>query len=301
MQEDQQRNQAIVWIQIGVVFAIAAAYAAGALAQHYGIEHPIYIALVAEIVAIFWLFCCSRIAGNSCFVDPHWSLSPIFIAIFYSLTPAANEPDNEANLLRQLVVIPLVAAWGIRLTYNWYRGFGGFSHEDWRYAKFRTEWGRNFWVIELAGIHVFQMFQVFLGCLALYPALSVGIRPFGWFDVLAMLVTGFAIWIEMTADAQLHAFISRKREPGEVLRGGVWQYSRHPNYFGEILFWWGLYLFGLAADTGWWWTIIGPLSMTVMFVFVSLPLIEKRHAQRRPGYAEYAKHTSLLVPWFPKG
>jgi steroid 5-alpha reductase family enzyme len=78
----------------------------------------------------------------------------------------------------------------------------------------------------------------------------------------------------------------------------LWRFSRHPNYFGEILFWRGLYVFGLAADPSWWWTIIGSLGITLMFFFVSLPLIEGRQAERRPDYAKYARQVSVLVPWF---
>jgi len=80
---------------------------------------------------------------------------------------------------------------------------------------------------------------------------------------------------------------------------GLWKFSRHPNYFGEMGFWWGLYLFGLAADPScWWWTIIGPLAITLMFRFISLPMIEKRMIERRPQFASHAQHTPLVIPWF---
>jgi steroid 5-alpha reductase family enzyme len=291
-----QRNRALGWIQLGVAATIVVAYSAGALAPSWGVDHPIFIVLTAETVAILLLFLCSRISGNSGFVDPHWSLAPIFIALYFALVRSA-DPGHEPSLLRQMILVPLVAAWGIRLTYNWMRGFGGFDHEDWRYAKLRSEFGARYWLVELGGIHVFQMGLTFLGCLALYPALAVGPHPFGPLDLAAIAVTTLAIWIEMTADRQLHDFAGEAHAPGTILDRGLWRFSRHPNYFGEILFWWGLYLFGLAADPSWWWTVVGPLGITSMFVFVSLPLIEERQAERRPGHAEYARQVSVLVPW----
>ena len=87
--------------------------------------------------------------------------------------------------------------------------------------------------------------------------------------------------------------------PGATLTTGLWAYSRHPNYLGEILFWWGLYLFALAAYPAAWWTIFGPLSITLLFVFISIPMIEKRHIERRPDYPAYLDRTPMIMPRFP--
>ncbi len=298
-QAQQQLSRSMAWIQLGALLTIAAAYAAGSFLAARGVEHPIAIAFGAEVVAILLLFGGSRLAGNSGFGDPHWSLAPIFIGLYFALIGHAQVAAGP-SLLRQMVVLPLVCAWGIRLTYNWQRGFGGFDHEDWRYAKLRSEFGSRYWMIELVGIHIYQMVLTFLGCLPLYVALAVGNDSFGVLDVVATLLTGAAIWIEMTADRELHDFSRSQRVPGAVLDAGLWRFSRHPNYFGEILFWWGLYLFGVAADPSWWWTIVGPLAITLMFLFISMPLIEERQAERRPGYADYAGRVSVLVPWFRK-
>ena len=106
--------------------------------------------------------------------------------------------------------------------------------------------------------------------------------------------------IELIADLQLHAFI-KNRKPGEFIRTGLWAWSRHPNYFGEVLFWWGLMLFGLAAyPEGWWWLILGALAMTLMFVVVSIPMMDKRSCERRPGYDAFMRQVPMLVPQPPK-
>jgi steroid 5-alpha reductase family enzyme len=78
---------------------------------------------------------------------------------------------------------------------------------------------------------------------------------------------------------------------------GLWRYSRHPNYFGEVSFWWGLYFFGLAANASYWWTIAGPIAITLLFLFISIPMMDKRSKERRPEYAEHMKKISALVPW----
>ncbi|MBI5546954.1 MAG: DUF1295 domain-containing protein, partial [Deltaproteobacteria bacterium] len=89
--------------------------------------------------------------------------------------------------------------------------------------------------------------------------------------------------------------------PGEIVNTGLWKYSRHPNYFGEVSFWWGLWLFGVASDpASALWTLAGPVAMTGLFLFISVPMLDKRSLERRPGYAEHRRRVSALIPWFPK-
>jgi steroid 5-alpha reductase family enzyme len=97
------------------------------------------------------------------------------------------------------------------------------------------------------------------------------------------------------ADLQLRRFAA----PGRIVDRGLWRWSRHPNYLGEVGFWWGLWLFGLAAAPGWWWTVVGPLVMVALFVFVSVPLMDDRSLARRPGYAEHMRRVPALLPWSP--
>ena len=124
--------------------------------------------------------------------------------------------------------------------------------------------------------------------------------PVGWLDALAAAVIVLGIGFELVADEQLRHFVVSKPERGELLDTGLWAWSRHPNYFGEMSFWWGLWLFGVAADAIWWWTVVGPLAIALMFVFVSLPMIETRMAARREGWAEYVKRVPLVIPRPPR-
>jgi steroid 5-alpha reductase family enzyme len=142
---------------------------------------------------------------------------------------------------------------------------------------------------------------VYLGCLALYPALVVHTRPFGVLDVAAILISSAAIWIEARADQELWQFRTTTQQPGAIIQTGLWKYSRHPNYLGEMAFWWGLYLFALAAaPRQYGWTVLGPISITCLFLCVSIPMIERRMLERRPEYTDQIETTSKLIPWPPR-
>lgn len=258
-------------------------------------RHPIWIAFAADAAATVAIYAFSVAHRNSSFYDPYWSVAPIPIALYWI---AAAEGTDGA---RAVVSFLLVCAWGARLTFNWARGWKGLGHEDWRYVDLRAKTGRLFPLVDFGGIHFMPTALVFLGCLSLWPAVGVGARPWGALDWLATLVTAGAIAIEATADQQLRRFVLSKPPKGSTLTTGLWRYSRHPNYFGENGFWWGLWLFGLAADPSYWWTVAGPLAITLLFVFVSVPLIDARMLERRPDYAARMERVSAIVPLPPKG
>jgi steroid 5-alpha reductase family enzyme len=282
-------RKAFAAIAVAYLLAFGVAVAAGANAPF---EHPIAIAFAADVAATLAIFVFSFLFRNSSFYDAYWSVAPLLIGVYWM----AGAKSIGVDPTRQQLVLLLVAAWGARLTWNWARGWGGLGHEDWRYGMLAKRTGPFYWVVSLAGIHMMPTIWVFLGCLPLYPALSVGIAPLGVLDAVAFGVTASAIAIESVADKQLLRFRRAGAAADALLDSGVWGWSRHPNYFGEMLFWWGLFLFGIAAAPEWWWTGIGALSITLMFRFVSLPMIETRMLERRPGYAQRAANTPLLIP-----
>ena len=253
-------------------------------------------ALGADLIATLVIFGFSLAYRNSSFYDAYWSVIPPLLAVWWYTTNLAAQVDAT----RALLVIVLVWLWGIRLTANWATYWGGLHHEDWRYPLVRQRAGRAAVWVDLFGIHMFPTVQVFAGCLPIYAVMTLGQAPLGWLDALACVVTLGAILIETIADLQLHAFIAR-REAGRIIDSGLWGWSRHPNYFGELGFWWGLMLFGLAAAPGQWlWIIPGALAMTAMFVFVSIPFMDQRSLERRPAYAAYMRRVSALVPLPPR-
>ena len=140
---------------------------------------------------------------------------------------------------------------------------------------------------------------VFLGCLSLYAVFSSSNPSFTYLDAIGLIICLMAIVMETVSDEQLKKF-RKSRDKNQLMTSGLWSVSRHPNYFGEISFWWGLFFFALSAGLSNWWMIIGPILMTGLFVFLSIPMMEKRLIKKYPEYEEYRKRVSALIPWFSK-
>lgn len=255
---------------------------------------PWKVVLAADLAATVAVFVFSRALDNSSVYDPYWSVIPPAVALAIPFNTPSVAPSARVWL-----VIALVSFWGARLTYNWARGWTGLDHEDWRYVDLRKKTGPLYWVVSLLGLHAFPTVTVFLGMLPLFVALGTSSKPLGALDFVAAAVTlGFTL-VEAIADEQLRAFRKENAEKGisgAIMDRGLWGYCRHPNYLGEIGFWWGVFLFGLAADTSAWWTGVGALWITVMFAFISIPMIDKRSVQRRPQYADHMKRLHGLIP-----
>jgi len=269
---------------------LAAAIAAVAVCRLMPGRPPIMAAAAADLAATLVVFAFSLALDNSSMYDPYWSVAPVPIGLYWLVR------FGDGITARRAVLLALVLLWAARLTANWLRRWRGLADEDWRYADFRRM-GAAYWPISFLGFHLMPTVIVFLGCLSLVPALAAGSRPIGVLDLLAASVTLAAIGIESAADRRLRRFLASLREPGRILSTGLWALSRHPNYFGEVLFWWGLYLFGLAANPGWWWTIVGPAAITGLFLGISVPMMDTRMLARHPGYAEHIAARSGLVPW----
>jgi steroid 5-alpha reductase family enzyme len=277
-------------VLIAYLAALLVAVGAGALVVD---GHSLRTVLVGVVASALTIFVFSRAVNNTSMFDAWWSVAPPAVAVYLV---AVSEPGVSGA--RQALVVALVFAWAIRLTSNWARGWPGLGHEDWRYTAMRGN-GHSYWLQSLFGLHLVPALEVYLGCLSLYPALTVGANALGPLDLLAAIVTGGAVVLELVADEQLRAF-NRTKAPGEICAVGLWSWSRHPNYLGEISFWWGLWLFGLSAAPGYWWTVVGPLAITVLFATASIPMLEKRSAERRPDWDDYRRRTSVLLPRPPR-
>lgn len=288
-----KRVKGFIYISIVYIIALFISLIVGILLNSL---HPILIILLADISATLFIFAIGNIFKNASFYDPYWSVAPAVIAIYLLF----NSLSKNIYFLHQIIPLLLVLIWSIRLTYNWARLWQGLNHEDWRYTNLRVEKGKSFWLVNLIGIHLMPTILVFLGCLSLYPVFTIRRSSFSYLDIIALSTTLFAIIIETVSDQQLYHFIKNREGSTEIINKGLWKYSRHPNYFGEILFWWGLYLFALATELFFWWVIIGPLFITILFYVLSIPMMEERNLSRKPNYSEYKERVSKLIPWFPK-
>ena len=256
--------------------------------------NPVVTAAMLDLTGTILIFLVSRSFNNSSFYDPYWSIAPVPIIAFW----ICNTVTANQLFARHIFILFLVSLWGIRLTWNWARRWNGFRDEDWRYRDFRLKFKKTYWLVSFLGIHLFPSIIVFLACLPVYPAIAFK-STLDVFDYLATGVTLTAILIETISDEQLQSFLTSQRRD-TFLATGLWKYSRHPNYFGEVLFWIGLFLFSIGTDEFVWWAIPGPLGMILLFQFISVPMIDKRMVAGKEGYEEYVRQTSGWIPWFPK-
>ncbi len=283
--------RSVFWYLVAYALAFAAAMAVGQLTVEL---EPLWRAAVADVVATVVVFGFSVGLRNTSMYDAFWSVAPIPLVAFWLHQPAGPGADP----LRVMLVATLVFAWGWRLTYNFFRRWKGLADEDWRYTEYRGK--AAFQLVNFFGLHLLPTVVVFLGLLPVWALLSQPSAPFGALDVVALVITAGAILVETVADRQLRTFIDSSPEPGAYLERGLWAWSRHPNYFGEVAFWWGLFLFGLAAGTDNAWTVVGAVAMTALFQFISIPLMERRMAARREGWEAHCGRVSRFILWPPR-
>jgi len=282
----QRTSRAVLW-----AVYLSTAVVAWAVSSFLPVESPLILSAVIDLVAMMMIFGFSVIFDNSSVYDPFWSVAPMGLAGYWIVS---GWTSHEVNW-RALAAVALVMLWGSRLTWNFLSGWDGIRHEDWRYLGFRETAGRAYWLVSFFGFHLFPTLIVYVACLPVYVACTRS-GSFGPLDAAAVVVTLGGIAIEAVADAQLTAAVRSGGVAGRTFRGGLWRFSRHPNYFGEIVFWWGLVLFAVGAGVEFWWTAVGAAGVTALFLVVSLPLIEKRMASRRDDYGRVVAETSRLIP-----
>ncbi len=248
----------------------------------------IIIALAVFIYMTCW-FVISVLIKRNDIADIAWGLGFVIAAwVAYSLGP---------QTARALVATVLVTLWGGRLTlYLARRNLR--KAEDYRYRKWRETWD-HFYLRSF--LQVFMLQGLFLYLIAI-PVMVINLyAPEGFhiFDALGVLIWVIGFGFEVVGDWQLQQFIANPANKGKLMDRGLWRYTRHPNYFGEVVQWWGIFLIALSAPYGVL-TIIGPLLITVLILFVSgIPLLEKKYAGR-PDWEAYTQKTSKFFPLPPK-
>lgn len=231
---------------------------------------------------------------NAAVVDIGWGLGFIVVGMVLLITTQAVNPAA-------VVIYCLINLWGLRLTGHLAARVLG-QPEDWRYAAMRKAWGKQYVWRSYLQIFMLQGLMMWLISLSLIVAFAAGdsyLPSAGWlFAGILIWVLGFSI--EALSDWQLANYKkSKSKSKPKIMDQGLWRFSRHPNYFGEVTQWWGIWLCVVSLPFGWL-AIISPLTITWLIVFVSgVPMLEKKYA-RNKTYQAYAKRTSRLIPWPPK-
>ena len=251
----------------------------------------IYI-IIWHLISTLFIYLFSVIHKNSSIYDPFWSVAPVPIVIFLSV----HSPNNL--LINLLIIIPIIL-WSLRLTLNWICSWNGLLHEDFRYIDLKDTTTFKAFINNLFGIHIIPTLIVNI---SLYPIQYILLNPVVYFNVLifASIFTSMSVYLEYVADKQMKIFRSNIQNHGKTMQKGLWKYSRHPNYLGEILFWIGIYLFGVSSGVAPIAILVCPLIILALFIFISCPLMDNRSLKKRTDYKNYMKKTSQLFLWPPK-
>ncbi|MFA5770358.1 MAG: DUF1295 domain-containing protein [Patescibacteria group bacterium] len=249
-----------------------------------------YFALALTLLSYmtFW-FIVSVIKKRNDIADIAWGLGFVLMAwLSFFLSNFS---------FKALLVNSLVSVWGLRLSIHIYSRNKN-KTEDSRYLEWRKTW-KFFYLRSFFQIYMFQGFLLFIISIPVIFINYAVSSSFGILEIIGFIVWGIGFYFESVGDKQLKEFISDPSNKGKLMDKGLWRYSRHPNYFGEVTQWWGMYIVALSIPLGFI-TIIGPITITTLILFASgIPLLEKKYIGRK-DFEEYKKHTSIFFPLPPK-
>ena len=277
-----KQNRAASFIAVTLVYIIATGMG---VAVYLVLSFDWWLSLlIADVAATAVTFVFSLIFKNASVYDPYWSVQPPVILMAFAV---GKDPTVLSVLL-----LAVVSLWAIRLTANWAYTFGNLTHQDWRYTMLHEKTGIFYPVINFIGIHMVPTLVVY-GCIlpAVY-AVREGLTANVGSLLFLCLSLGAAI-LQGIADMQMHKYRQNRTSP--FIRLGLWKYSRHPNYLGEILMWWGVGLSVVCAAPSVWYLAAGAVANTVLFFAVSIPMADGRQS-RKEGFAEYKRQTRMLLP-----
>ena len=251
---------------------------------------PVAGAVILVLMIFLWLI--SLQLKNASIIDMFWGLGFIIVAwLAFALTP-------QGYLPRKLLLGTLVTIWGLRLAIHiGNRNLG--NPEDFRYAGWRKKHEARWWWFSFFQVFLLQGFLMWVISAPIISAMTSGfpaiLTPLDW---LGAVLWTFGFLFESIGDMQLMLFKANPANRGKLFTGGLWKYTRHPNYFGEAVLWWGFYLIAVAA--GKWWTLFSPVFMTYLLIRVSGVAMLERTMKQKPGYQDYMQKTSAFLPWLPK-
>jgi steroid 5-alpha reductase family enzyme len=250
--------------------------------------HPLLAIFLADIAMTVFIYVVGLFINNASMYDPYWSVIPLLYGLLYMFAYA----DYS---LPVLLVNGVIAVWSLRLTANWMYTFKTIKKQDWRYDYLKEKSGVFYPLVNLFGIHLIPTLFVFA---ALLPVLMVFLRKpdFNLLMIVGAIISLLGVALELVADIQMQRFRNTNTDRKAIIRVGLWAYSRHPNYLGEITFWWGLFLMAIVLMPSMWYLVFGPIAMTLMFLVISIPLAEKRLARTKDDFTAYVEETRMLFP-----
>ena len=250
--------------------------------------HFLLAILIADVVATIVVWASGIVVQTPSVYDPYWSVQTVIIylpLLFYF---------NNWNMF---TIIPLVVMllYSIRLTVNFIKGFHGLAYVDWRYDMLKQKSGKLFQLVNLMGICMFPTLVVYSASIPLFIYASLSTYSYSYLDLIGSFVILVGIYFELIADLQMKAFVKIRKSRSDVIDIGMWKYSRHPNYLGEILIWFGVAFILIIHNYQMAYWIAGAVINLLMFLFISIPMEEKHMLEYKPELKEYIKTTSCLL------
>lgn len=255
-----------------ILFIYLLAFGAAVLVLIYmPVEDKLWKTAIADFVAMVIVFLFSVRYNNSSVYDPYWSAVPIFIVLYWLIS------SGQSDFLHK-IIWTMIVLWGVRLTWSWILRWDGMEDEDWRYVNIRKKTGKNYWLASFFAIHLLPSIIVFIALIPVYFAMfSFHNKPHTWFAIIAFVFTISSILLEKSADDELRRFVKYRKNKNERIQTKLWILLKYPNYLGEMAFWWGLYFLSLTVNPNLWWTFFGPLIVTFLFLFISIPMMKKHN------------------------
>ena len=269
------------------LIAYTAAFLAAAV-PFSRVDDPLTAVAVFTGVATLLLYIVSVIYKDVSVYDPYWSVAPPVMMLAVML-------KYRLWNVNAVILLGLILIWAVRLTANWYATYRGIGHEDWRYANFRKKVPPvPFQVISFFGFHFVPTAAVYGGMTCAVMAAQQ--EHFALLSAIGAGIMLLAVWLEYVSDRAIHRFLREHGRTSRTCDVSVWKYSRHPNYLGEMLFWTGLYLYFAAVRPEIWYAGLGFLAIIAIFLFISIPMMERHNLERRADYAAYQARTPVLIP-----
>ena len=249
------------------------------------------IGLMMAILTGLWLV--SLVIKDASIIDIFWGFGFVIIAWFYAF-----QNDLDSMGIREKLLLAMITIWGLRLTiYLAMRNLG--KGEDYRYAQWRKDNGEKWWWLSFIRVFTLQGFLLWIISATYLPSFRIT-AEMGILEYVGVLLWIIGLFFEAVGDYQLTQFKKNPNNKGKVLDTGVWRYTRHPNYFGDAMIWWGFFLFALAHPHGWMF-VFCPIVMTFFLLKISgVAMLEVKLKKSKPQYAEYIRTTSSFIPMPPK-
>lgn len=243
--------------------------------------------LIADVVATIFIWIVGLVLKTASIYDPYWSIQTVAIYVPLQIMYGFN--------LGNIIFLIFLSLWAIRLTYNFIKTFNDITYLDWRYKNIQIKTKGLYPLVSLLGIHMVPTLIVFAASIPAFMYVIKGF-DFNFLNLIGLLTMFIGVLLEFFADRNMHQFKKTRTDRSQIINVGLWKYSRHPNYLGEILFWYGVAFTLIFPNVAYWYLIVGAILNTLLFLFISIPLAENHMKTYKPGFEEYKKRTRMLLP-----